>query len=196
MSFQRNLAFLAVGALLLAACATASIAPVGAYKVGASEVQLGRAWSDITSWHGAMPKGVKALSVDGPLLNRLYIIDGLPEGKELFKPARKETPTPVVRPDMSANERMEFVADSIAVLGYQDVEASAPRPGKYGDIDGVRFELSGRSPEGLDMKGIGVAASRDDRLYLFIYYAPAEHYYGALLPEVERVLTSLRVGAA
>lgn len=181
--------------LTLAACATVTSAPAGAMKVGdAYEVALGREWSDISNIMNGRTKKVRLLSIDGPLLNRLYLSDGLEPGEYLIKPAAKETPTPVIRKDMSASEKLEFVTDSVAALDYQRVQLVRPRPAKLGQTSAVRFDLTAQTMSGLDVRGTGVIGEQGGKTYVVLYLAPAEHYFDATLPEVEAILGSVKLG--
>lgn len=195
MRALRNLIVIAAAASLLAGCAAVTSAPAGPYKVGAAEVTLGREWSDISAIMVGRPKKVRLLSLDGPLLNRLYVTDGLAPGEFLVKPAAKEKPTPTYKAGMSASERMEFVADSVAALDYQRVEVLRPRPAKFGEAPGLRFDLRARSPDGLDIAGTALVAEIGTKLYVVLYLAPDEHYFAAHLSDVEAVISSARPGA-
>jgi hypothetical protein len=188
-SFAASLAALSLGA-----CVSIGDVPAGDFASGGHHVTLGRQWSEITTLMPAHAKQMKVLSVDGPLLNRLYIVDGLPEGAWLIRAVSRDKPTPVVRKAMSARERIEFVADNVAAFGYQDVQTARPRPAKAGDVDAVRFDLTARTTEGLEISGTAQVAQKDGKLFLILYLAPAEHYYAALLPEVETVMGSMHIG--
>jgi len=181
---------LGVSAMLLAACAGATSVPAGPLKVGGAQVTLGRQWSDISTIMTGRPKKIRLLSIDGPMLNRLYISDGLSPGDFLVKPLAKERPTPLVRANMSVTERMEFVADSVTAMDFQRVEVSKPRPATYGGYPAVRFDLSAKTTEGLDVLGVAEAAEVGGKTYVLLYLAPAEHYYAATLSEVEAIMAS------
>ncbi|MDP3854125.1 hypothetical protein [Phenylobacterium sp.] len=183
-----------LAALALTACVSVTLAPVGPLKVGAAyEVALGREWSDISVIMVGRPKKVRLLSIDGPLLNRLYLTDGLVPGEFLVKPVRKEQPTPTVRKDMSASERLEFVSDSVAALDYQRVVLVKPRPAKFGQASAVRYDLTAQTQEGLEIKGTGLVSEAGGKVYVILYLAPAEHYFAANLAEVETILGSARL---
>lgn len=187
---------IAAGALLaLSACASISNVPAGPMRVGSAEVTLGRDWSDISPILAGSVKKVRVLSIDGPLLNRLYVTDGLAEGESLIKAQAKEQPTPTLRAGMNSSERMEFVADSLAAMGYQRVETARPRPAQFGGQPAVRFDLSARTEDGLDVMGTAMAAQVEGKSYFLLFVAPAEHYFQAALPEVEQVMASARPGA-
>lgn len=175
----------------LAACVTVTSAKPGPYKVGSTyTVTLGREWSDVSAIMMARPKHVRLLSIDGPLLNRLYLTDGIAKGSFLVKPASKEAPTPTYRDGLSQTEIVEFVVDSVEAIGYERSESANIRPAKFGAADGLRFEVSAKTPEGLDMSGTALVAERGGKLFVILYVAPSEHYYAATLPEVERIMTT------
>lgn len=183
-------ALLALGILALVGCAAVTRAPAGPLKMGATQVTLGRDWADVSAVVPGRAKKVRVLSIDGPLLNRLYVSDALAVGDPLVKAAAKETPTPVIRADMSATERLEFVADSIGAMGYQRVETLKPRPSRYGGQPALLFDVIARTREGLDIQGLGMIAAVAGKTHVILYLAPAEHYFQANLPEVERVIAS------
>jgi len=198
MKISRNhvaAALLAV-ALTLAGCETVQDAPAGDYKVGAAyEVTLTRQWSDISAIMKARPRNIHLLSVDGPLLNRLYLSEGLKDGDFLVKPEDETKPTPTYHAGMSITEEVEFVANSVAALSYERVETTNLRPSSFGGLDGVRFDITAETKEGLDISGTGLVADRGGRLFVIVYLAPSEHYYAEGLPEVESIMKSVRLGA-
>lgn len=153
-------------------------------------VVLGRRWADISPILPQRSKKVRVLSIDGPLLNRVYVARGLESGDGLLKRADKEHPVPAFHADMSPTELVEFTTDSVAAMGYLRVEASRLRPAKFGGEDGVRFDLQAKTTSGLEMLGVAQMAVVKGRLYLILYVAPAEHYFAATLPEVEAMMKS------
>jgi hypothetical protein len=195
LSSLRVPAFACVAALALGACVSVVSAPAGPYQVGAAQVTLGHEWSDISAVMNGRPPKVRLLSMDGPLLNRLYVTDGLAPGEFMVKPTARERPTPTYRAGMSPSERIEFVTDSMAALDYQRVEMDNPRPARFGKADAVRFDLKAKTKEGLDTSATALVAEYKGRLYVVLYIAPTEHYFAAELPEVETVLGSVRPAA-
>ena len=184
---------LATALIGLAGCVVTD-APAGAYQVGSAyHVTLGRHWSDVSSMFGVRQSGVHVLSVDGPLLNRLYLSEGLAPGAALVSSQVKEKPTPTFKANLTASELMEFVSDSVSALGYLKVETTSPRPGKFADADGVRFDLTGRTLEGLDISGTALAAVKGGKLYVILYLAPTEHFFADGLPEVEQIMKTATV---
>lgn len=180
--------------LMLSACATIADAPAGPLKVGTGyELQLGREWSDISQTMVGRAQNVRLLSVDGPLLDRLYISGGMAPGDYLIKPTVKEHPTPTLRKDMTASERIEFITDSVSALDYQRVQPVKPRPVKFGGADAIRVDLTAQTKEGLEIAGTATIANAGGKTYVILYLAPAEHYYKANLDEVEHIMTSAKL---
>lgn len=181
------------GAALLGACAPIKLAPAGAYRVGSGPtVTLDRPWNDISAIWTDRPAKVRLLSLDGPLLNRLYLTEGLVAGDVLVKAPRKEARTPVYAEEMSITEQIEFIAESVTALGYERVAASGARPLDLGGDRAVRFDITAQTGEGLDIRGLGQAVKRQGKLYVAIYLAPAEHYFDATLPSAQRSMESLQ----
>lgn len=189
---RRNLLLGAAGAAALAGCATGGLVS-GAVESGGTTINLTREWSDITFLlPSPRPRNVKMLSIDGPLLNRLYVAT-LAEGESLLRPRDRDTPRPTFRADMTDSEVVEFIIDCVA-QEYQGPEASALRPQAMGAAIGVRFDIATRTNEGLDISGTALAARVDDKLHLMLFLAPSEHYYGLLAPEVDAMFARATLG--
>lgn len=181
----------AASAALLSACASISAAPPGPQTLGGVHgVTLGQTWSDVTA---VMPTGqpsVRLLTMDGPMLNRLYLVGGLSRGQGLIKAVSKEKPVPTYRADMSPSELAEFTADTVVALGYQRVQTAKLRPAKFGAVDGLRFDIKAQTDSGLEISGVAQLCEDKEKLFLVLYLAPTEHYFAASLPEVEALLKS------
>jgi hypothetical protein len=190
---RRGVLAAALGGAVAAGCASSGQVSGTYLRAGSFNVTFARPWSDITFMLPNRPPNLRMLSVDGPLLNRLYLGDLL-QGESLFRPRDRDTPRPTYRTDMSDTEMVEFVIDCVAVE-YQAPEASALRPQTLAGQPGVRFDFATRTAEGLNMSGTAVVARTGDRMNLMIFLAPSEHYYGAMLAEVEALMASATAAA-
>jgi hypothetical protein len=177
--------------LMAAGCASIAAVPAGPFQVGENQVSLGRDWSNMSASMPGRSKKVSVLSIDGPLLNRLYVSDALVAGDYIIKPLDKARPTPTVRTGMSATERVEFVIDTVSALDYLHAEAKSLRPAKFRGQNAVRFDLTAQTKEGLDISGTGLVAEVSGKTYVILYLAPGEYYFDAYLPEVEKVMASV-----
>lgn len=185
----------AVLSLLLGACVTGpTLAPKGAFASGKNAVNLDRDWSLYPAGlilTGMGPK-TKLLTVDGPLLNRLYVSDGLgPEDALFVSPTKGDTstnPAPRGKANMSLSEQIEYVATAVGALDYQKVETSVPKPVTVDGAKGVRFEIRAKTSEGLNIRGLAQAVSKGGLNYYVVYLAPETHYYVASLPAVQATM--------
>lgn len=187
---RRSLFAAAAGSALLAGCATIKLAPAGSYQGGDLAVTLSRPWSDLTG-AGQQPPGVHLLTIDGVLLNQLYVATIAPGGS-LVKIVDRDTPRPTYRSDMSETEMVEFVIDSLATFGYLEPQSTTLRPQQLAGQPGVRFDISCRTQPGLNISGTGLVARSGNNLNMLLFLAPAEHYYGAFASDVDAVFASAR----
>jgi hypothetical protein len=181
---------LASAAVTLAGCVNIAAVPPGPFAAGEHHVTVGRTWSDVTSISPSHGKGTHVLSVNGPLLDTLYISEPLGAGDRLVEGSDKEHPTPAIRADMSATETVEFVSDSVAATGLQKVETSHLRPATFEGGRALRFDITALTAKGLEIAGSAKVATANGKTYVILYLAPKEHYFAASLPEVESIMTS------
>ncbi|GAA0644906.1 hypothetical protein [Brevundimonas lenta] len=185
---MRRTFLIAAAAIVLSACTPmVALAPAGAYAVGDARVTLARDWSDVSTDKGGK---VRLLTIDGPLLNRLYLSGGLVDGERLF--TSKSATSPIYSATMSVREQVEFVVDSLAATGLERVTTPALRPVVINGERGVRFDVEGFDADGLMIRGRGQAVKANGRLYVAVYLAPAEHYYQADLASAEATMDSVQ----
>lgn len=183
-------------ALALSACASAPVlAPPGAFGSGQT-VQLDRNWSDLSATWQQNNKKVRLLTIDGMLLNRLYVSQGLgAEDPLMIGPQGNRNTHPAPRPaaNMSLSEQMEYVGRALTEMGYLRVETKTPRPVTVSGQRGIRFEISMRTTDGLAMSGLAQAVNKNGLNYYIIYLAPSAHYYGVTLPNAVKVMDSAAI---
>jgi len=176
----------------LSACVAMEAVPAGPYVSGGHQITVGRTWTDMGRPLDAS-SGVRMLSIDGPQLNRLLVIDGLAPGEFIIRPASRERPTPTWTAGLTPTEQVEFLADSLAAMHYHRIETNNLRPVKVGERSGLRFDIGARTVDGLNISGIAQLVEAGDRLYILLYLAPTEHYFDATRAEVESIMASARV---
>ncbi|PWE16702.1 hypothetical protein DDZ18_10860 [Marinicauda salina] len=184
-------------ALTLTACAAGpSLVEPGRYAGAESyTIALDREWT-------LMPAGVDRrvtvdyLTVDGPLLNMVFVAGGIEDGEGIVRERNEEQPVPAFRSGMSELELAEFVADSLAALEFHDVETADIRPQDLAGTPGVRMDLAATLESGLVIRGTALAAASDGALDLILFVAPGEHYYEAYADDVEAIMRSAARSAA
>ena len=190
-----RIATLAAAGLLAAACTeTVTLAPAGVYSASSYAFDLQRDWSHIPD--GLAPSvTVDQLTVDGPQLNQVYIIEQLADGAALIETAEEDDPAPAFRAGMTELDVVEFLTDSLSAVGLEDVAAEDVRPAPFAEASGVRFEFTARRANGLAVRGAAAASSAGDSLDGLVFLAPAEHYFTRYQSEVEAMFDTARRGA-
>ena len=191
-----RLAALAAAGLLAAACTeTVTLAPAGVYNASGYAFDLQRDWSHIPD--GLDPSvTVDQLTVDGPQLNQVLLIEQLADGASLIVTAGADDPAPVFRTGMTELDVVEFLTDSLSALGLEDVAARNIRPAPFAGAAGVRFQFTARRANGLAVRGAAAASSAGDSLDGLVFLAPAEHYFSHYQGDVEAMFDTARRTAA
>jgi hypothetical protein len=172
-------------ALLLSGCVTGpQLAPAGDFVAGSYTVPLKQDWTsmDIKTGKG---KPAKLLTMDGTMLNAVYLISDLEEGDSLLKERKKENPVPKFSADFSDLEMIEFLTDNLERgQGFLNVETTNVEPSEFKGEDAVQFEFSAVNADGLKLHGKSLLGMKDDKLNIILYYAPAIYYYDKLEADV------------
>jgi hypothetical protein len=168
------------------------------------------------AWSKAMEGKIELWTVDGPLLEAIRFINGLEDGDNILLIKGKKSNLPHFRAHMTPSEVLEFFVGSVksiaggveaehlakgvvppgirsAGINASTVQATNLRPARFGTLSGYRFDLSFRSKEGLERKGIVIGTIHEKCLYLIIYTGAKEYYYPKYKEEVERIISSIQI---
>jgi hypothetical protein len=182
----------AAGLLLAAACAVWRAVPEANVAMGGLySVQTGVPWN-------ARREGAREYwTIDGSELQQLIFFNGIAAGEALFAEAwftgaEQRERRHRFEPSMDYLALEELVSNTWSTGSWQAVETRGLRPAPFGPFEGFRFELSMRSPAGLEYQGIAAGTVQNERLYLVVYEGARLHSYEAHLPDVEELLGSIR----
>jgi hypothetical protein len=183
----RALLWMALAAVTMAGCSRYTlIEPKARTIADVYTVEPQIAWSGISDgkW--------EVWTVDGPALEAIQFLKGLPDGEPLFRgtPEQKRV---TFRKTMSPSEISEFVIDGYSSLGVQKATVSNLRPAKFGDKDGFRFEFQFVTRNGLEKRAMVAGAVLKERLFLILYSGTALHYYTKQQTEAEKIIESIRM---
>lgn len=181
-----------VGCLIaaLAGCAGSRVVKSGKNRVGGVyTVDPQIQWSRF--YRGKM----EIWTVDGPSLQAIYFLKGIEEGKPLTATTRigDEEKWPLLRLNMTPNEMMEFIVDSLARHGYMQIETQALRPQRFGRLQGFRFDFTFLFRDGLEGLGLATGALYREQLQLILYVGTRLHYYPKHLQDVEQIIQSITI---
>jgi hypothetical protein len=154
------------------------------------------------AWSRSTQGLIEIWTVDGPALEAIQFFNGIGDGQTLF-PAygKQKEKLPKFKKDMTPNEVLEFIVDSIMAPGLPSpvgpnmkgigAQTIHLRPFKFGSHPGFRFELSFLSQEGLEYEGFVVGTIQDDKLYLICYTGTRQYYYHKYKESVEQIIASI-----
>ena len=176
-------------ATLLAGCASpgGTLQRAGGVEVFDMRMDTELAWARIKG-----PFQQEIWTIDGTALNSLSIFAGIKPGEHVFKMSRERTSRPDgpwYRSGMRPEEVRDIVVSALQGQGMLAVATDNLRPQRFGSFDGLRFDFTMTSADGLLYKGTAAAFEEADRkLTLLLWKAPAEYYYGRDVAAVNRML--------
>lgn len=135
-------------------------------------------------------------TMDGPLLNRLYLVPTVREKEFIFLGQRQTKRRPdgaFYKRGLREDELRDLILDGLRAVGAVNLEARDLRPARFGTRDGLRFEFSMANEEGLKYEGMVAAFEHDKGLALAIFMAPTEFYYPRDAEKVSTMLDTLRL---
>lgn len=190
-AWWRNAAALAVS-LALAACAAGGplVRPGPNTAGGRLMINSDMEWTRIGGARYQM------WTIDGELLNRLYLISNVREREYIFlgqRQTRRRPDGPFYHRGMRADELRDLILDGLRAAGAVNVVDRNLRPAEFGGREGLRFDFSLSNEEGLKYQGMAAAFEHEKGLALAIFMAPSEYYYPRDAAKVDRMLGTLRM---
>jgi len=146
-------------------------------------------------WARTRLSRVELWTIDGLPLNEFVVISKVKPGEHVFLAAkeRKGRPDgPWFREGMRPDEIRDVLLDALRQDGWTQVSASNLRPARFGDVDGLRFDVQLTHVNGLVYRGTYAAAVHEGKLTHWFWMAPAEHYYGRDIAAVDKMFESAR----
>ena len=184
--------------LALAACAPTytlvAPAPIGVVK-SAMKVTPGQAWNRI-------PKGPfdvaweENWTENGPLLDSVGFIGGLPEGEAMARQRRKEDrKVPVFRATMTPQDLVSMIESYYRIkAGTTVFETIGVEPTSLLGRPALRFDYGYVGADEVRRRGRAIAAIVDGKLYLMTLDGTALHYFDAALPDFEKMVATATLG--
>lgn len=184
-----------LAAWLLNACATVTLVPAGTATVNGISFSSSGNWNQLPPAVMNLGEFAVTCTADGPALERLIFVAGVPAGKPMFKAANKSVPMPAFDAALLPHEIPDYVRTSLTNLSPGEIrfETTDVKPAALGGAQGVRFGMSFAMPSGLLMKGDALAAVNGGKLYAIIYMAAAEHYYEKYARDIDGIFGSARI---
>jgi hypothetical protein len=137
---------------------------------------------------------VEDWTLNGPYLDGISFVSGLPNGRSLIYQRRTEDrQVPKFRSDMTAPEVAAMLESLFRVRGGSiDFRTLGLAPRTFLGTNGFQYDFEHLDSDELWRKGRAVGAVIDGRLYLILYDAARTHYYGAAINDFESIANSAR----
>ena len=138
---------------------------------------------------------VEDWTLNGPYLDGITFVSGLPGGEYLVRQRRtEERQVPKFRADMTAPEIAAMLESAFRVRGgATDFRTLSLQPRQFLGYPGFQFDFEHLDSDELWRKGRAVGAVVNGRLYLMLYDAARSHYYANALPDFETMAGNARI---
>lgn len=186
-------------AVLTAFAITACVPPYKLVRPGAKAVGDGAMTvTAATAWN-QVPVAQKATweeswTRNGPLLDSVLFVSGLPEGKALVKQRRKaDAQVALFKADMSPDDLVSMVEGAYRVGGITVFTVDSVEPAPFLGGTGLRMRYHYAPSDGIGKKGAAVLRVVGGKLYLMKLDGVSSHYFDAALPEFDQMAASARL---
>ena len=138
---------------------------------------------------------VEDWTLNGPLLDGISFVSGLPNGKYLIRQRKTEDrQVPKFTADMSAPEVAAMLESLYRVRGGSvDFRTTSLQPRPFLGANGFQLDFEHLDSDELWRRGRAVGAVVNGRLYLMLYDAARSHYYGNAIGDFEAMAASARL---
>lgn len=133
---------------------------------------------------------------NGPLLDSLGFVGGLPNGQPLAKQRRKEDrKVPVFRADMSPQDLVSMLESYYRIkAGATVFAADTVAPATFLGAPGLRFDYAWIGADQVKRRGRAVMAIVAGKLYLATLDGASLYYFDAALPDFTAMTEGARLG--
>jgi len=152
-----------------------------------------------TAWNGVPKTALRTQweevwTHNGPLLESVSFIGGLPEGKTLLIQKKKAAQkVPLFRADMSPDDLVSMLEASYRIRGVTVFTVQSVDLIQFLDGPGIRVRFDYAPGDGVSSKGESVFRVIDKKLYLMRLDGVSIHYFDAALSEFEQLVGSARL---
>lgn len=138
---------------------------------------------------------VEDWTLNGPLLDNMTFISGLPHGRYLIRTDRRDAQqVPRFHSDMTAPEIQALLESAYRVRGGAvDFRTLSLQPRQFAGYPGFQLDYEHLDGDEVWRKGRAVGAVIGGRLYLIMLDAVRSHYFPDALADLEAMVASARL---
>jgi hypothetical protein len=154
----------------------------------------GMAVTPTSAWNSApagaqQPVWEESWTLNGPLLETVSFISGLPDGKSLLRQRRKaDAQVPLFRADMTPSDLVSMIESSYRVGGIAVFNVDSVDPASFLGGSGIRIRYHYSPGDGIGKQGSCVLRVVDKKLYLMKLEGVNSHYFEKAQPEFDRMV--------
>jgi len=153
-------------------------------------VQPSSAWNRMPN-AATQTKYEEVWTKNGPLLETVAFIGGLPEGTSVIVQNKKEEKrVPLFRADMSPQDLASMVEASYRVRGITVFNTESVDAVDFLGGKGLQVRYTYAPNDGMSKKGSAVLRVIDKKLYVMKLEGVSSHYYDAAVPEFELLVAT------
>lgn len=184
---MKRILLVLLASLPMAACIPAyTLVKPGPAAVGdgSLSVTAKSSWNAVPAMN--TPAWEESWTLNGPMLDSVVFVSGMPDGKSLVKQRRKaDAQVAVFRADMSPTDLVSMIETAYRVGGVTVYEVDSVDPVTFLGGTGVKLRFHYTPGEGIGKKGSCVMRVVDKKLYLMKLEGVTSHYYAAAEPEFD-----------
>ena len=153
-----------------------------------------RDWNRTRTFFFDDVRWVEDWTLNGPILDQISFVSGLPGGKYLVRQSRRaDRQVPKFRSDMTAPEVAAMVESLFRVRGGTvDFRTTSLQPRPFLGVNGFQLDYEHLDTDELQRRGRAVGAVVDGELYLILLDAARSHYFDAAAGDFEAIVNSAR----
>lgn len=179
--------------LVLAGCA-GGYTRVGPGPVAVSgktvTITARNAWNKVPS-AGQATRWQESWTQNGPLLDLVTFVGGLPEGEALVKQKDKDArQVPAFQAGMTPEDLVSMIEANYRIGGINVFEVNAVEPSPFLGTTGIRMDYSFVGLDRLPRRGRCLLGVVDKKLYVVRLDGESSHYFAAALPDFEQMVDS------
>lgn len=147
-------------------------------------------WNELPN-SAQSPAWEEAWTQNGPLLESVVFVSGLPEGRSLVKPRKKDDARVApFRADMSPADLVSMIESYYRVGGVAVFTVDSVEPMPFLGGSGLRMSYHYAPTDGIGKRGIAVLRVVDHKLFLMRLDGVTSHYFDAAKPQFEQLVAS------
>lgn len=193
---MHKIALVLIASLPLAACIPAyKLVKPGPATVGdgSLSVTAKNPWNSVPQL-GAR-KWEQSWTLNGPLLDSVTFVSGMPSGQSLVKQRKKaDAQVAVFKADMSPTDLVSMIETAYRVGGVTVYEVDSVDPVPFLGGTGVKLRFHYTPGDGISKKGSCVMRVVGEKLYLMKLEGVTSHYFAAAESEFDGMVATATVG--